>query len=218
MMRQIDVILFDLDNTLYHPDCGLLEAGDRAITEFIADRLQMSWDEADRLRVRTWLEYGATARGLEVEFGIPQREFFAGSIERVPIGEYLRPQPELRAMLETLDQRLYVFTNAPSVYARRTLEALGVADLIDEVFDIEVTGGSPKPECDCYDHVLAKIGAPAERVALLEDTEANLEPAAELGLLTIKVGSPPPEGEHLYLEELLGLPELLKTGDGARRG
>jgi putative hydrolase of the HAD superfamily len=208
-MREINVILFDLDNTLYDPQSGLLEAGDRTITEFIAERLGIPWEEADRLRVRTWTEYGATARGLEVEFGVPQREFFAGSIERVEIGEYVTPCPELRGMMEALPQRLYVFTNAPSIYARRTLAALGIADLIEDVFDIEATGGRPKPECQCYDHVVEEIGAPPERIVLLEDTEANLEPAAELGMLTVKVGPPPPEGEHLYLEELMDLPELL---------
>ncbi|MFW5866204.1 MAG: pyrimidine 5'-nucleotidase [Armatimonadota bacterium] len=210
-MRQIDVVLFDLDNTLYHPGTGLLEAGDRTITDFISERLRMPRDVADELRVRTWLEYGATARGLEVEFGVPQREFFAGSIERVPIRDYLEERSELREMLEALPQRLYVFTNAPSVYAQRTLQALGIADLIEDIFDIETTGGRPKPECGCYEHVLEQIGTPPERVALIEDTEANLEPAAELGMVTVKVGPPPPDGDHLYIEDLLDLPELLRV-------
>jgi putative hydrolase of the HAD superfamily len=211
-MRQTDVILFDLDNTLYHPKSGLLEAGDHAITRFIADRLQLPWDEADELRRRTWTEYGATARGLEVEFEVPQHEFFAGSIDTVAIEDYVQPRPELRRVLEALPQRLYVFTNAPSAYAQRTLEALGIADLIEDTFDIETTGGLPKPECHCYDRVLEQIGVPAERVALLEDTEANLQPAAELGMLTIKVGPPPPEGDHLYIEDLLELPDVLDPG------
>ena len=208
-MGRLDVILFDLDNTLYHPASGLLEAGDRAITQFISRRLGMPRDEADRLRLRTWREYGATARGLELEFGVPQREFFAGSIERVPVQEYIKERPELREMLASLPQRLYVFTNAPSAYAERTLRALGIADVIAGVFDIETTGGEPKPQCRCYDRVVEAVGAPAERVALLEDTEANLEPAAELGMVTIKIGPPPPLGEHLYLEDLLDLPKLL---------
>lgn len=210
-MRQVDVVLFDLDNTLYHPGTGLLEAGDRTITDFISERLRMPRDVADELRVRTWLEYGATARGLEVEFGVPQREFFAGSIERVPIRDYLEERSELREMLEALPQRLYVFTNAPSVYAQQTLQALGIADLIEDIFDIETTGGRPKPECGCYEHVLEQIGTPPERVALIEDTEANLEPAAELGMVTVKVGPPPPDGDHLYIEDLLDLPELLRV-------
>ncbi|NLO06316.1 MAG: pyrimidine 5'-nucleotidase [candidate division WS1 bacterium] len=211
--RDLDVILLDLDNTLYHPDCGLLEAGDRMIADFIARRLDLAWEEADRLRVRTWRQYGATARGLEIEFGIPQREFFAGSIERVPIERYISPQPELAAMLARLPQRLYVFTNAPAAYACRTLKALGIAEQIDGVFDIETTGGRPKPECHCYDHVVEEIGAPPERVALVEDTEENLAPAVALGMLTIKLGPPRPEPPHLYLERLEDLPQLLGLGD-----
>ena len=132
----------NLDNTLYHPASGLLEAGDETITRFISERLNIPWERANRMRVRTWREYGATARGLEVEHGIPQREFFAGSIEQVCVEDYIRPQPELRAMLQSLPQRLYVFTNAPCVYAARRCRR-ELADLISGVFDIETTAASP---------------------------------------------------------------------------
>ncbi len=206
---EVDVILFDLDNTLYRPKCGLQEAGDELITRFISERLGLSWEEADRLRVRTWRQYGATSRGLEVEFDVPQREFFAGSVERVPVERHVRARPDLAAMLGRLPQRLYVFTNAPRRYARRVLQALGVAEQIERVFDIRDAGGRPKPDCDCYEQVLEAVGAPAHRVALIEDTEANLAPAAELGMVTIKVNPPPPRPPHLYLPDLLELPELL---------
>ncbi len=205
----VDAILFDLDNTLYEPACGLLEAGDRVIADFIARRLAMSWQEADRLRVRTWRQYGATARGLEVEFGVPLREFFAGSIERVPIGDYVRPRPGLAAMLARLPQRRFVFTNATTTYAERVLQALGVADLFERVFDIEFAGGRPKPESAGYRRVLRELAVPAQSVALIEDTEANLGPAAELGMVTIKVGGPAPAAPHLPLRDLLELPALL---------
>ncbi|MGD9495274.1 MAG: pyrimidine 5'-nucleotidase [Armatimonadota bacterium] len=206
---EVDVILFDLDNTLYAPDCGLLAAGDRAITRFIAQRLGMSWEEADRLRLRTWQQYGATARGLEVEFGVPQREFFAGSVELVPVERYVQPRPEVAAMLARLPQRLFVFTNASATYAERVLAALGLRHLIERVFDIDFGAGRPKPEGAGYRRVLREVGAPAARVALIEDTEANLAPAAELGMVTIKLGPPPPAPPHLFLPDLMHLPRLL---------
>jgi len=206
----IDVLLLDLDNTLYDPACGLLSAGDRLITQFIAHRLGLSETEADRLRVRTWQEYGATARGLEVEFGIPQREFFAGSIERCAIAEHVHPWPELVAMLARLPQRILVFTNATEDYAERVLERLGVADLIEHIFDIEFLGGRPKPERAGYERVLGELGVPAERVALIDDTEANLEPAAALGMVTVKLGGAPPAPSHHHLPDLLELPGLLR--------
>jgi len=205
----VDAILFDLDNTLYEPACGLLAAGDRVITDFIARRLGLPWEEADRLRVRTWREYGATARGLEVEFGVPRREFFTGSIERVPVEDYVRPRPELAAMLARLPQRRFVFTNATATYAARVLAALGVADLFARVFDIEFGGGRPKPESGGYRRVLDAVAVPAHRLALIEDTEANLGPAAALGMVTIKLGGPAPAAPHLPLDDLLELPALL---------
>ncbi len=205
----VDAILFDLDNTLYEPACGLLEAGDRIITDFIARRLAIPREQADRLRVRTWRRYGATARGLEVEFGVPQREFFAGSIERVPVEDYLRPRPELAAMLARLPQRRFVFTNATATYARRVLAALGVAEAFDRAFDIDFAGGRPKPENEGYRRVLGEVALPAQRIALVEDTEMNLEPAAALGMVTIKLGGPAPAPPHLPLGDILELPELL---------
>ncbi len=206
---EVEVILFDLDNTLYHPDCGLQEAGDRLITRFISGRLGVTWDEADRIRVRTWRQYGATARGLQVEFGIPQREFLSLSIERVPIERYVEPDPALEAMLRSLPQRLYVFTNATRSYAERTLAALGVAEHFEEIFDIGFANGRPKPHCDCYRRIIETVGVEPRRVALIEDTEANLEPAGQMGMVTVKVGPPPPEGHHLYVSDLLALPDLL---------
>ncbi|MCD6361282.1 MAG: pyrimidine 5'-nucleotidase [Armatimonadetes bacterium] len=207
--RCIEVILFDLDNTLYPPDAGLIEAGDRLIAGFIADRLDLPLDEADRLRVRLWLEYGATARGLQIEHGIPQREYFAGSIERVPIEDYIRPAPELAELLRALPQRRFVFTNSTEVYAERVLRALGVYDLFEGLYHIEFTGGSPKPEVESYRAVLEDLGVAPGRVALVDDTEANLGPAADLGMCTIKLHTPPEDRRHLHLADLRGLPELL---------
>ncbi|MEA3403311.1 MAG: pyrimidine 5'-nucleotidase [Armatimonadota bacterium] len=207
--RRVDAILFDLDNTLYHPDCGLLEAGDEMITDFIVQRLGLDREEADSLRLRTWRQYGATARGLEVEHGVPQREFFAGSVERVSIERYVQPDPDLAAMLSRLPQRLYIFTNSTRRYAEWVLEALGVTSHFDRIFDIEFANGRPKPHCGCYERVAEEVGLPPGRIAILEDTEPNLEPATELGMVTIKVGPPPPRGEHLFLPDVLQLPQLL---------
>jgi len=205
----IEVILFDLDNTLYPPQAGLIEAGDRLIAGFIADRLDLALEEADRLRVRLWLQYGATARGLQVEHGIPQREYFAGSIERVPIEEYIRPDPDLAALLRSLPHRRCVFTNSTERYAHRVLRGLGVDELFEGVYHIEFTGGCPKPEAESYRAVLDEIGVPPQRVALVDDTEANLGPAADLGMLTLKLHDPPEDPRHRYLEDLHDLPELL---------
>lgn len=213
----IEVVLFDLDNTLYPPSSGLLEAGDALITAFIADRLGLPGAEADELRRRLWREYGTTARGLEIEHGVAQGELYEAGIERLKVADYLRPEPALAAMLSALPGRKHVFTNATRRYAMRVLAALGIAEAIEEIFDVEFAGGIPKPQREPYVRVLAALECPVERVALVEDTEANLEPAAELGMLTIKLGPPPTSTRHLYLPLLVGLPDLLRPGDSHLR-
>lgn len=169
----------------------------------------MEPDEADHLRVRTWEQYGATARGLEIEFGVPQNEFFEGSIDRLQIEDYLVAEPGLAQMLHLLPQRLYVFTNSPEGYAQRALMALGIADQIKDVFHIGTAEGRPKPEREFYDCVIDEVGETPERVLLVEDTEANLVPAAELGMVTVKLGPPPPDPPHRYIERIEELPALL---------
>ncbi len=209
MVCRPEAFLFDLDNTLYPPGSGLLEAGDALITAFIAERLELSHSEADALRIRLWRQYGATSYGLKVERGIPLREFYQGSIERLSPEDYLSPDPRVAAMLADLEARKCVFTNSTARYARGVLEALGIRQHLDSIFDIGFAGGIPKPQLQPYERVLAALDCPARQVALLDDTEANLEPAAELGMITIKLGEPPQADRHLHLRALYDLPGLL---------
>lgn len=211
LARRVEAFLFDLDNTLYPPSSGLLEAGDALITAFIAERLGLPHAEADDLRVKLWQQYGATSYGLEVEHGVPEREFYEGSIERLNPADYLSPDPALGAMLAGLEGRKCVFTNSTARYARSVLEVLSIRDRIDSIFDIEFAGGIPKPQLQPYQRVLAALDCPARNVALLDDTEGNLEPGADLGMITIKLGEPPQANRHLHLRALHDLPDLLAS-------
>jgi len=208
-LSRIRAILFDLDDTLYPPEAGLIEAGDRLITDFIARRLDLPWPEADELRVRLWLQYGATVRGLEVEHAIPQREYLAETLDCLEVARYISSDPELADLLASLPQRRFVFTNASELYAARVLDALGVRGLFERVFHIEFAGGRPKPETQPYDLVVGAIGEEARAMALVDDTEANLAPAAAKGMLTIKLGEAPEDPRHLHLVDLQDLPGLL---------
>ena len=67
----LKALLIDLDETLYRPQTGMLSAGDRAITAFIAARLGIDLQRADATRVDLWRRYGTTAAGLEREHGVP---------------------------------------------------------------------------------------------------------------------------------------------------
>ena len=207
-MRIITTILFDLDQTLYAPGTGLLQAGDCRITDFLAHRLQMPREHADELRQRLWREYGTTARGGEIEFGIPQREMYVDSFEGFDPAQYLCPDEPLARMLEGLDAELYVVTNSAADYAEKVLQALEIDHCFDGVFDIEAMDWCPKPEVSAYACVLAELGRDPVDVAMVEDFPWNLVPAQDLGMFTIYLGQEEVVAD-LSLMTLLELPKML---------
>ena len=208
MTRSISTILFDLDHTLYEPATGLLQAGDRMITDYLAHRLQLPHEEADELRARLWRQYGTSARGAEIEFGLAQPEFYHESLKTLDPAEHLSRDEPLAAMLESLPAALYVVTNSATDYAHRVLKALGLDHCFAGVFGIEAFEWCPKPEETAYRCVLRSIGRDPAEVAMVEDFPWNLIPAKQLGMFTIFLG-PEQEEADLWLQRLLDLPQKL---------
>jgi putative hydrolase of the HAD superfamily len=184
-MRRLQAILFDLDNTLYDAGEGLQGLGDVRIRQWIEARLGLPEEEADALRVRTWRQYGTTARGLETEYGLPQAPFYQETIGRIDPQEHISKNPALATMLAELNADCYVFTNAPAVYASRVLEALGVRERFRGIFDIEHSGWHCKPEPEAYEAALAQLALPPAQVGFVEDNPRNLPPAVRLGMYTV---------------------------------
>ena len=189
MTRALRAILFDLDDTLYHPASGLQEAGDRRFNAWIADNLKLPPEEADALRVRTWKQYGATARGLQAEYGIDPRVVYDYAVDRLEPAMYLHPDPELDRMLGTLTVACHVFTNATATYAAKVLETLGIAGHFDKIFDIRYSDWLSKPEPAIYRRIADDLGLAPAQIALVEDNPRNLAPARALGMLTVLVGA-----------------------------
>lgn len=208
MHRTLTTLLFDLDQTLYAPETGLLPAGDRRITDYLAHRLGMPRDEADAVRARLWRQYGTTARGAEIEFGLPQRDLYVHSLEDLDPADYLCRDETLAAMLLGLDADLFVLTNSAASYAHKVLAALGIDHCFRGVFDIEALGWCPKPEHAAYHRVLDALGCPAPEVGMVEDFPWNLVPAQELGMFTIYLGTDAAEAD-VTLTDLLQLPHAL---------
>ena len=212
MPRVIRAILFDLDNTLYDASAGLQEVGDRRITAWIMERLGVAHEVADALRVRTWREYGTTARGLEVEYGLQQAPLYEHAINQIEPGEHIGPWPELDAMLARLQAERHVFTNSPEAYSRKVLAALGVTHQFGMIFGIERNGWVSKPSPEIYQDILDSIGLPAREVAFVEDNARNLEPALALGMYTVLVRS----GDGCAAEVDLCIGSILDLADALR--
>jgi putative hydrolase of the HAD superfamily len=212
MPRILRAILFDLDNTLYDASVGLQAVGDERITQWIMRTLNLSREDADALRLRTWREYGTTAKGLEAEFGLPPKPLYDEAISAIEPREYLQPSPELEAMLSRLRADCHVFTNATEVYARKVLAALGVLERFGRIFDIAHNGWECKPGRRIYESIIRDLALPASEIAFVEDNPRNLVPAAELGMVTVLLDND--EGEataDLRIATILDLADALAT-------
>ncbi|HVY85848.1 MAG TPA: pyrimidine 5'-nucleotidase [Caulobacterales bacterium] len=189
--------VFDLDNTLYPLDSTLYDAiGDR-MTAYIAATTGLNAEDAVILRERYFVEYGATVVGLVRHHGVDATHFL-GDVHNVD-QSLVHPDAELRALIQKLPGRKFVFTNGGGGHPERILKRLELDDLFDGVFDIEFGGLSPKPERDGYERLVAHFGLEPAHTILVEDTLRNLMPADELGFLTALVGPVHPEPRPAYV-------------------
>ncbi len=202
-------LLLDLDDTLYPDTSGVWEAVRDRIQHYIVTRLSVSEDEATLLRQRYLAQYGTTLTGLSEEFEVDVEEYL-DYVHDVPMEQLLKPNSNLKRMLQQITVPRIIFTNAYHPHAERVLNQLGVAQEIDQIIDIYALDFQNKPKAAAYERALRLISADdPSRVVFVDDRLSNLEPAAMLKIVTIKVGQPPDSNTHLHIEHITDLVNLL---------
>jgi putative hydrolase of the HAD superfamily len=186
----MDILLFDLDNTLYSPDRELFPLIDERINRYMNEVAGIPLADVDTLRRSYWQRYGVTMQGLMRHHGVDPEDYLA-YVHDIDISGRLRPNPGLKAALSAVPLRKAVFTNSSRDHSERVLNALGIASLFEEIFDIRVANYLPKPSPEPYLAVLGRINLPASRCIMVEDSRENLRTAKDLGMGTILVGELP---------------------------
>jgi pyrimidine 5'-nucleotidase len=132
-----------------------------AIGEYVVEHVGVSPEEADQLRQKYWLRYGATLLGLVRHHGI-RAAHFLDQTHRLPgLEERLRTSAHDRAALADLPGRKFILTNAPRAYAMRVLTTLRLLRHFDGVITIEdmtMFGAlRPKPDARMLRQVAAQL-------------------------------------------------------------
>jgi putative hydrolase of the HAD superfamily len=211
----MDVLLFDLDNTLYPPERELFNLIDVRINRFMREQVGIPAAEVDNLRREYWAAYGVTLQGLIRHYNVDP-EAYLHYVHDVDVTDRLAPDPELRDMLAALPQRKAVFTNGSSCHADRVTAALGITEQFEKIFDIRVANYRPKPWPEPYHAVLAALAVPPERCTMIEDSRENLRTAKQLGMATILVGTgATPDFVDLHLPDVRALGQALALAKSA---
>ena len=183
----MDVLIFDLDNTLYPAEKQLFSLIDVRINLYMTEIVGIPLPEVDALRREYWRLYGVTLQGLIRHHGIDPEDYLL-YVHDVDVASLLAPDQALRKVLASLPQRKAVFTNGSLCHADRVLAALGIEDMFERVYDIRIAAYQPKPYPEPYHAVLAELGTSPERCIMIEDSRDNLHTAKKLGMGTILVG------------------------------
>jgi len=185
-LTHVDTWLFDLDNTLYPASSGFMGGLESRMTDYVQKVTGLPRDEAYRLQKKYLAEYGLTLGGLVAHHGVDPADYHA-MFDDLPL-EVLSQDPALIAAIARLPGRRLIFTNANDVHAERVLKRLGLDHLFDDVFHIALSAYVPKPSRKAFAAMDAAHGIAPTATAFFEDSERNLEPAADLGMTTVLVG------------------------------
>jgi putative hydrolase of the HAD superfamily len=207
----MQVLLFDLDETLYPRGNGVLDRIDLRINAYLRERVGIAPQEVDAVRRRLRDAHGTTLRGLEVGYAVDADEYLS-TVHRVDLSDLLSPAPEVRALLERLPGRKAVFTNAPRHHAEQVLRLLALSDAFEAVLSLEDLGLRPKPDPRAYHAVTTRLGVGAADCMFVDDTRANLVGAARLGMRTVWLAPEPRADDEIHhvitqldqLEEVVG--------------
>lgn len=183
----VEYWIFDLDNTLYPSGSNIFEQVSENISVFVADFLEITRLEADKIKRQYYTTYGTTLGGLMAEHQLDPFDF----LEVVHNIDHsgLPANPALRDAIDALPGHKYVLTNGSLKHAQQVSDKLGISDVFTEIFDIAAAQFQPKPAPQAYQRFFDHTGADAARSAMFEDLARNLQVPHDMGLTTTLVVS-----------------------------
>ncbi|NKB19095.1 MAG: pyrimidine 5'-nucleotidase [Alphaproteobacteria bacterium] len=182
--QEVETWIFDLDNTLYPVTKRLLAHIDEHMGGFVARYLGISREEAHQVQKSYFRKYGLTLRGLMIHDGLDPAQYFE---EMTPMDlNEVEPNPSFGADIARLKGRKIIYTNASARHAEMVLDRMGFKkDVFEAIFDIQAAEYVPKPAIDGYQQLCDTYDVNPIRAAMIDDIPRNLEPAAELGMMTV---------------------------------
>jgi putative hydrolase of the HAD superfamily len=211
LRKTLRCAFFDLDNTLYPKSSGVMQAIGSRINQYMVERLDIRPAEVSRMRDDFLKAFGTTLNALRRFYPVDPDEFL-DFVHDLPLSRHLQCEPELDKMLERMDLRKIIFTNADAKHARRVLFHLGIMRHFESIIDIHMLDFVNKPNRRAYLKAMDFASVRPEECVLIEDSIVNIIPAAELGMTTVLVreGSPM-NGAHHHISRITELESLLHS-------
>ncbi len=186
----LKAIIFDIDSTLYTNAEYAFEQVDCQVRRFASLR-GITNDQARKMVADYRKKYAKENGGKKVSlsntllsFGVSIEQSVQWRRELIEPADFLEADKRLQEALAALGRRykLLCVTNNPVLPAQKTLDALGVADLIEVLVGLDTCNLS-KPAKEPFVLAAKKAGTdPASIVSVGDRYDLDLAPALELGM------------------------------------
>ncbi len=186
----LKAIIFDIDSTLYTNAEYAFEQVDCQVRRFASLR-GITNDQARKMVADYRKKYAKENGGKKVSlsntllsFGVSIEQSVQWRRELIEPADFLEADKRLQEALAALGRRykLLCVTNNPVLPAQKTLDALGVADLIEVLVGLDTCNLS-KPAREPFVLAAKKAGTdPASIVSVGDRYDLDLAPALELGM------------------------------------
>jgi putative hydrolase of the HAD superfamily len=206
------VVLLDVDDTLYPKGTGPFAFVNSRIDAYVMSLCRVDLDVARLLRKTYITEYGSTMQGLMRHYGIDPVHYLK-EVHDVPVEDLLNKDQRLRDALMVIGRDLIVFSNGSFDYASRILRALGIVDLIFDLFTIEYMDFIPKPYSWPYYKVMQQYGREPHDCLVVDDSLANVRTALEVGMEGVVIGAEDPQGRALSIPDIYEITRVVARGD-----
>lgn len=222
------IFFFDIDNCLYAKSKNVHDHMARLINEYFITHLSVPAEEATRLHLQYYKDYGLAIEGLARYHQIDPLDFNHKVDDALPLDELLSPDPELRSLLESFDKtkvKMWLFTNAHITHGKRVVRLLEIEDLFEGITycDYGERPLVPKPLPAMFEKAERQAGATTtdySKIYFVDDSWLNCKRAYERGWVnTVHLVEPQVEEPEekackyqiAHLKELFQLfPELRK--------
>ncbi|MBQ7881144.1 MAG: hypothetical protein IJ312_00320 [Treponema sp.] len=210
-------LIFDLDKTVYSETSKMSEGISRRIIGYCAKFFNIEFGECVLAREKALQTYETTLSWLKA-CGLEDVDDYFSYVHPENEVEELIPDPNLRPLLESIKLPKVILTNSPEEHAEHVLHRLGIRDLFAaEISDIRKNDLKGKPYDFAYKNALDIIGGTVSDTLFLDDWGAYVLGYAELGGISVQVGSDPlPSGYKNYsgrifkIKTIYELPNLLR--------
>lgn len=134
------------------------------IDKYFATHLEIPWEDAVKLHKEYYTHYGLAIEGLVRHHQIDPLDYNAKVDDALPLEDIIKPDPELRKLLEDIDKSkvtMWLLTNAYVTHGKRVVKLLGVEDLFDGLTycNYAETPFVCKPQPEMFRRAMREAGA-----------------------------------------------------------